>query len=151
MEEMKFEKQMSLLYITHDNNGSLHRWRSFRNVRWTHGGMGRYRWRDCEPSPPLQFQLLVSAVPDPKKFIHDQLAGNKGEIPLGHQYQQAAHLQAAVLTQWTSVKSNYRCHSPADNHFVRCYPTRKLSTVLVRGLRTLTIYPKNFRYLAIRN
>ncbi|MEQ1384056.1 oligopeptide/dipeptide ABC transporter ATP-binding protein, partial [Salmonella enterica] len=80
MEEMKFEKQMSLLYITHDIATARYIAEDLAVMYVGH----MVEWGDTEeiihdPQHPYT-QLLVSAVPDPSKSIHEKLKGNKGEI-----------------------------------------------------------------------
>ena len=122
MEEMKFDKQMSLLYITHDIATARYIAEDLAVMYVGH----MVEWGDTEeiihkPQHPYT-QLLVSAVPDPSKSIHEKLKGNKGEIPL-----------------WTPVSTGCpfagrcehateRCREQlpevtqlSENHFVRCY------------------------------
>ena len=122
MEEMKFDKQMSLLYITHDIATARYIAEDLAVMYVGH----MVEWGDTEeiihkPQHPYT-QLLVSAVPDPKKSIHDKLQGNKGEIPLwtpdsvgcpfaGRCPHATARCREA-LPQVTQL---------SENHFVRCY------------------------------
>ena len=81
MEEMKFEKKMSLLYITHDIATARYIAEDIavmyvgHMVEW---GIQKKLSTNLNPYT----QLLISAVPDPSKSIHTQLDGNKGDIPL---------------------------------------------------------------------
>ncbi len=122
MEEMKFEKQMSLLYITHDIATARYIAEDLAVMYVGH----MVEWGDTEqiihdPQHPYT-QLLVSAVPDPSKSIHTKLKGNKGEIPLwtpasvgcpfAGRCQHATERCQQQLPEVTKL---------ADNHFVRCY------------------------------
>ncbi|AIS53883.1 ABC transporter ATP-binding protein [Vibrio coralliilyticus] len=122
MEEMKFEKQMSLLYITHDIATARYIAEDLAVMYVGH----MVEWGDTEeiihnPQHPYT-QLLVSAVPDPSKSIHEQLKGNKGEIPLwtpnslgcpfAGRCQHATNQCREQLPEVTQL---------SDNHFVRCY------------------------------
>ncbi|MFM2588891.1 ABC transporter ATP-binding protein [Vibrio sp. TBV020] len=122
MEEMKFEKQMSLLYITHDIATARYIAEDLAVMYVGH----MVEWGDTEeiihnPQHPYT-QLLVSAVPDPSKSIHEKLKGNKGEIPLwtpasvgcpfAGRCQHASDKCREQLPQVTQL---------SDNHFVRCY------------------------------
>ncbi|WP_171391573.1 ABC transporter ATP-binding protein [Vibrio mediterranei] len=122
MEEMKFEKQMSLLYITHDIATARYIAEDISVMYVGH----MVEWGDTDevianPQHPYT-QLLVSAVPDPKKSIHEKLEGNKGEIPLwtpasvgcpfAGRCKHATSKCAEALPPVTKL---------ADNHFVRCY------------------------------
>lgn len=98
MEEMKFERQMSLLYITHDIATARYIAEDLAVMYVGH----MVEWGDTDeiihdPQHPYT-KLLVSAVPDPKKSIHEKLEGNKGEIHCGLRILSAAHLQDAVCT-----------------------------------------------------
>jgi oligopeptide/dipeptide ABC transporter ATP-binding protein len=122
MEEMKFEKQMSLLYITHDIATARYIAEDLAVMYVGH----MVEWGDTEeiihdPQHPYT-QLLVSAVPDPKKSIHEKLKGNKGEIPLWTP--ESAGCPFAGRCE--HAKERCREQLPpvtklADNHFVRCY------------------------------
>lgn len=122
MEEMKFEKQMSLLYITHDIATARYIAEDISVMYVGH----MVEWGDTDevianPQHPYT-QLLVSAVPDPKKSIHEKLEGNKGEIPLwtpasvgcpfAGRCKHATNKCTQALPPVTKL---------ADNHFVRCY------------------------------
>ncbi|MFA0085069.1 chemotaxis protein [Vibrio sp. 10N.286.49.C2] len=122
MEEMKFEKQMSLLYITHDIATARYIAEDISVMYVGH----MVEWGDTDevianPQHPYT-QLLVSAVPDPAKSIHEKLKGNKGEIPLwtpqsiGCPFSgRCAHATKRCSEALPSVTKL------AENHFVRCY------------------------------
>ncbi|WP_165310343.1 ABC transporter ATP-binding protein [Vibrio ziniensis] len=122
MEEMKFEKKMSLLYITHDIATARYIAEDLAVMYVGH----MVEWGDTEqiihdPQHPYT-QLLVSAVPDPKKSIHEKLKGNKGEIPLWT----PASVGCPFAGRCTHATSKCREQLPAvtqlaENHFVRCY------------------------------
>ncbi|BDU36152.1 putative ABC-type dipeptide/oligopeptide/nickel transport system, ATPase component [Vibrio nigripulchritudo MADA3029] len=122
MEEMKFEKQMSLLYITHDIATARYIAEDLAVMYVGH----MVEWGDTEeiihdPQHPYT-QLLVSAVPDPKKSIHEKLKGNKGEIPLWT----PESVGCPFSGRCTHASDKCREKLPAvtqlsDNHFVRCY------------------------------
>ncbi|WP_087022224.1 ABC transporter ATP-binding protein [Thaumasiovibrio subtropicus] len=122
MEEMKFEREMALLYITHDIATARYIAEDLAVMYVGH----MVEWGDTEeiihdPQHPYT-QLLVSAVPDPKKSIHEKLKGNKGEIPLwtpesmgcpfAGRCQQATDKCREQLPGVTQL---------SENHFVRCY------------------------------
>ncbi|WP_261815899.1 ABC transporter ATP-binding protein [Vibrio gallicus] len=122
MEEMKFEKQMSLLYITHDIATARYIAEDISVMYVGH----MVEWGDTDevianPQHPYT-QLLISAVPDPSKSIHEKLKGNKGEIPLwtpesvgcpfAGRCQQATEQCKEKLPGVTQL---------SENHFVRCY------------------------------
>lgn len=122
MEEMKFEREMALLYITHDIATARYIAEDLAVMYVGH----MVEWGDCEeiihkPQHPYT-KLLVSAVPDPSKSIHEKLEGNKGEIPLwtpdtvGCPFAgRCVHASAKCKEQLPGVTKL------ADNHFVRCY------------------------------
>lgn len=122
MEEMKFEKKMSLLYITHDIATARYIAEDLAVMYVGH----MVEWGDTEeiihdPQHPYT-KLLVSAVPDPSKSIHHKLEGNKGEIPLwtpesaGCPFAgRCTHASERCKEQLPSVTQL------SDNHFVRCY------------------------------
>ncbi|MCL9775075.1 ABC transporter ATP-binding protein [Vibrio methylphosphonaticus] len=122
MEEMKFEKEMSLLYITHDIATARYIAEDISVMYVGH----MVEWGDTDevianPQHPYT-QLLVSAVPDPSKSIHEKLKGNKGDIPLWTP-QSVGCPFSGRCTHATS-----RCNEAlpsvtklAENHFVRCY------------------------------
>ncbi len=122
MEEMKFEKKMSLLYITHDIATARYIAEDLAVMYVGH----MVEWGDTEqiihdPQHPYT-QLLISAVPDPKKSIHEQLKGNKGEIPLWT----PASVGCPFAGRCIHATSRCREQLPAvtqlsNNHFVRCY------------------------------
>ncbi len=122
MEEMKFEKKMSLLYITHDIATARYIAEDLAVMYVGH----MVEWGDTEqiihdPQHPYT-QLLVSAVPDPKKSIHEKLKGNKGEIPLWT----PSSVGCPFAGRCTHATSKCREQLPAitqlaENHFVRCY------------------------------
>ncbi|WP_162674507.1 ABC transporter ATP-binding protein [Vibrio variabilis] len=122
MEEMKFEKQMSLLYITHDIATARYIAEDISVMYVGH----MVEWGDTDevianPQHPYT-QLLVSAVPDPAKSIHTKLAGNKGEIPLWT----PESVGCPFAGRCAHATSKCREALPgvtklSDNHFVRCY------------------------------
>ncbi len=122
MEEMKFEKQMSLLYITHDIATARYIAEDLAVMYVGH----MVEWGDTEeiihnPQHPYT-QLLVSAVPDPSKSIHTKLKGEKGEIPLWT----PASAGCPFAGRCTHATDKCREQLPevtqlSDNHFVRCY------------------------------
>ncbi|USD64800.1 ABC transporter ATP-binding protein [Vibrio sp. SCSIO 43136] len=122
MEEMKFEKEMSLLYITHDIATARYIAEDLAVMYVGH----MVEWGDTEeiihdPQHPYT-QLLVSAVPDPKKSIHEKLKGNKGEIPLWTP--ESAGCPFAGRCTHASDKCREQLPGVtqlSDNHFVRCY------------------------------
>ncbi|EEX95385.1 Chitooligosaccharide transport ATP-binding protein [Vibrio orientalis CIP 102891 = ATCC 33934] len=122
MEEMKFEKQMSLLYITHDIATARYIAEDLSVMYVGH----MVEWGDTDeiihnPQHPYT-QLLVSAVPDPSKSIHQKLKGNKGEIPLWTPA--SAGCPFAGRCQHASDKCREQLPAVtqlSDNHFVRCY------------------------------
>ena len=122
MEEMKFEREMALLYITHDIATARYIAEDLAVMYVGH----MVEWGDTEeiihdPQHPYT-QLLVSAVPDPKKSIHEKLKGNKGEIPLWT----PESLGCPFAGRCTHATEQCREQLPgvtqlSDNHFVRCY------------------------------
>jgi oligopeptide/dipeptide ABC transporter ATP-binding protein len=122
MEEMKFEKQMSLLYITHDIATARYIAEDLSVMYVGH----MVEWGDTDeiihnPQHPYT-QLLVSAVPDPSKSIHEKLKGNKGEIPLWTPA--SAGCPFAGRCQHASDKCREQLPAVtqlSENHFVRCY------------------------------
>jgi peptide/nickel transport system ATP-binding protein len=122
MEEMKFEKKMALLYITHDIATARYIAEDLAVMYVGH----MVEWGDCEeiihqPQHPYT-RLLVSAVPDPAKSIHQALEGNKGEIPLWTPDSRGCPFAGRC----THATQKCRDALPpvtklADNHFVRCY------------------------------
>lgn len=122
MEEMKFEKKMSLLYITHDIATARYIAEDLSVMYVGH----MVEWGDTDeiihnPQHPYT-QLLVSAVPDPSKSIHEKLKGNKGEIPLWTPA--SAGCPFAGRCQHASDKCREQLPAVtqlSDNHFVRCY------------------------------
>ena len=122
MEEMKFEKQMSLLYITHDIATARYIAEDLSVMYVGH----MVEWGDTDdvianPQHPYT-QLLVSAVPDPKKSIHEQLAGNKGEIPLWTPVSAGCPFAGRCTHAMDKCKEQLPGVTQlADNHFVRCY------------------------------
>ncbi|NOH70160.1 ABC transporter ATP-binding protein [Vibrio pectenicida] len=126
LEKMKFEKKMSLLYITHDIATARYIAEDLAVMYVGH----MVEWGDTEeiihhPQHPYT-QLLISAVPDPSKSIHEKLKGNKGEIPLwtpnsvgcpfSDRCQHATNQCKEALPAVTQL---------SDNHFVRCYLYQK--------------------------
>ncbi|KOO13639.1 chemotaxis protein [Vibrio xuii] len=122
MEEMKFEKKMSLLYITHDIATARYIAEDLSVMYVGH----MVEWGDTDeiihnPQHPYT-QLLVSAVPDPSKSIHEKLKGNKGEIPLWTPA--SAGCPFAGRCQHASDKCREQLPAVtqlSENHFVRCY------------------------------
>ncbi|RWX54231.1 ABC transporter ATP-binding protein [Photobacterium chitinilyticum] len=122
MEEMKFEREMALLYITHDIATARYIAEDLAVMYVGH----MVEWGDTEeiihdPQHPYT-QLLVSAVPDTKKSIHEKLKGNKGEIPLWT----PESVGCPFAGRCTHAANRCREQLPAvtqlsDNHFVRCY------------------------------
>ncbi|CAH0532576.1 Vitamin B12 import ATP-binding protein BtuD [Vibrio stylophorae] len=122
MEEMKHERNMALLYITHDIATARYITEDIAVMYVGH----MVEWGDCEeiihkPQHPYT-RLLVSAVPDPSKSIHEKLEGNKGEIPLWTPESVGCPFAGRCL------HAQPRCREKlpgvtqlADNHFVRCY------------------------------
>ena len=122
MEEMKFEKEMSLLYITHDIATARYIAEDLAVMYVGH----KVEWGGTDeiihdPQHPYT-QLLVSAVPDPSKSIHTKLKGNKGEIPLWTP--ESAGCPFAGRCTHVTEKCKERMPGVtklSDNHFVRCY------------------------------
>ncbi|MCG3863805.1 MULTISPECIES: ABC transporter ATP-binding protein [unclassified Photobacterium] len=122
MEEMKFEREMALLYITHDIATARYIAEDLAVMYVGH----MVEWGDTEeiihdPQHPYT-QLLVSAVPDPSKSIHEKLKGNKGEIPLWT----PESAGCPFAGRCTHVTDKCREKLPgvtqlSNNHFVRCY------------------------------
>jgi peptide/nickel transport system ATP-binding protein len=122
MEEMKFEREMALLYITHDIATARYIAEDLAVMYVGH----MVEWGDTEdiihnPQHPYT-QLLVSAVPDPKKSIHEKLKGEKGEIPLWT----PDSVGCPFVGRCTHAMEKCRMVLPpvtalSDNHFVRCY------------------------------
>lgn len=122
MEEMKFEREMALLYITHDIATARYIAEDLAVMYVGH----MVEWGDTEdiihnPQHPYT-QLLVSAVPDPKKSIHEKLKGEKGEIPLWT----PESTGCPFAGRCTHATEKCRMVLPpvtalSDNHFVRCY------------------------------
>ncbi len=122
MEEMKFEKQMSLLYITHDIATARYIAEDLAVMYVGH----MVEWGDTEqiihdPQHPYT-QLLVSAVPDPSKSIHDKLKGHRGEIPLWTPQSTGCPFSGRCTHATERCKERLpEVTQLADNHFVRCY------------------------------
>ncbi|GEA52743.1 ABC transporter ATP-binding protein [Vibrio inusitatus NBRC 102082] len=122
MEEMKFEKQMSLLYITHDIATARYIAEDIAVMYVGH----MVEWGDTDevianPQHPYT-QLLVSAVPDPAKSIHEKLAGNKGEIPLWTPESAGCPFAGRCLHATDKCKDKLpEVTQLSENHFVRCY------------------------------
>ncbi|PMG04959.1 chemotaxis protein [Vibrio breoganii] len=122
MEEMKFEKQMSLLYITHDIATARYIAEDIAVMYVGH----MVEWGDTDeviahPQHPYT-QLLVSAVPDPAKSIHEKLTGNKGEIPLWTPESAGCPFAGRCLHATDKCKDKLpEVTQLSDNHFVRCY------------------------------
>ncbi|GAD90992.1 MULTISPECIES: ABC transporter ATP-binding protein [Vibrio] len=122
MEEMKFEKQMSLLYITHDIATARYIAEDIAVMYVGH----MVEWGDTDevianPQHPYT-QLLVSAVPDPAKSIHTKLAGNKGEIPLWTPESFGCPFAGRCQQVTDKCKEQLpKVTQLSENHFVRCY------------------------------
>ncbi|MDW2458203.1 ABC transporter ATP-binding protein, partial [Vibrio sp. 1249-1] len=122
MEEMKFEKQMSLLYITHDIATARYIAEDLAVMYVGH----MVEWGDTEeiihdPQHPYT-QLLVSAVPDPSKSIHEKLKGNKGEIPLWTPESVGCPFAGRCVHATDKCRERLPGVTQlSDNHFVRCY------------------------------
>ncbi|USD60058.1 ABC transporter ATP-binding protein [Vibrio sp. SCSIO 43140] len=122
MEEMKFEKQMSLLYITHDIATARYIAEDISVMYVGH----MVEWGDTDevianPQHPYT-QLLVSAVPDPSKSIHEKLEGNKGEIPLWTPASVGCPFAGRCKHATTKCREALPSVTKlSDNHFVRCY------------------------------
>ncbi|WP_114784975.1 ABC transporter ATP-binding protein [Vibrio tetraodonis] len=122
MEEMKFEKKMSLLYITHDIATARYIAEDIAVMYVGH----MVEWGDTEevihqPQHPYT-QLLISAVPDPSKSIHTQLDGNKGEIPLWTPSSSGCPFAARCPHSTQKCKQQLpEITQLSSNHFVRCY------------------------------
>lgn len=122
MEEMKFEKEMALLYITHDIATARYIAEDLAVMYVGH----MVEWGDCEeiihrPQHPYT-RLLVSAVPDPAKSIHTELEGNKGEIPLWTPDSVGCPFAGRCLHATEKCREALPGVTKlADNHFVRCY------------------------------
>ena len=122
MEEMKFDQGMALLYITHDIATARYIAEDLAVMYVGH----MVEWGDTEaiihdPQHPYT-QLLVSAVPDPKKSIHTQLKGNKGEVPLWTPDSVGCPFAGRCLQAQSRCKEQLPGVTQlSDNHFVRCY------------------------------
>lgn len=122
MEEMKFEKKMSLLYITHDIATARYIAEDIAVMYVGH----MVEWGDTEevihqPQHPYT-QLLISAVPDPSKSIHTQLDGNKGDIPLWTPSSSGCPFAARCPHSTQKCKQQLpEITQLSSNHFVRCY------------------------------
>ncbi|GLS89368.1 ABC transporter ATP-binding protein [Psychromonas marina] len=122
MEEMKTEREMSLLYITHDIATARYIAEDLCVMYVGH----MVEWGDTDeiihrPQHPYT-KLLVSAVPDPSKSIHTKLEGNNGDIPLWTPDSLGCPFAGRCL------HATPRCSDElpgvtklADNHFVRCH------------------------------
>lgn len=122
MEEMKFEKQMSLLYITHDIATARYIAEDISVMYVGH----MVEWGDTDqvianPQHPYT-RLLISAVPDPSKSIHTKLEGKKGEIPLWTPSSLGCPFAGRCLQATSKCKEKMpEVTKLSDNHFVRCY------------------------------
>ena len=122
MEEMKFEKKMSLLYITHDIATARYIAEDIAVMYVGH----MVEWGDTEevihqPQHPYT-QLLISAVPDPSKSIHTQLDGNKGDIPLWTPSSSGCPFAARCPHSTQKCKQQLpEITQLSSNHFVRCH------------------------------
>ncbi|MCP4320875.1 MAG: ABC transporter ATP-binding protein [Alteromonadales bacterium] len=122
MEEMKTERQMSLLYITHDIATARYIAEDLCVMYVGH----MVEWGDTDeiihhPQHPYT-QLLVSAVPDPSKSIHSKLEGNKGEIPLWTPDSVGCPFAGRCLHATPRCKDEMPdVKQLAENHFVRCH------------------------------
>ncbi len=82
LEDMKHERGLALMYITHDLGTARYLAEEIAVMYVGH----MVEWGDSEsviqnPQHPYT-QLLISAVPNPDRSIHERLEGEKGEIPL---------------------------------------------------------------------
>ncbi|WP_019614409.1 ABC transporter ATP-binding protein [Psychromonas ossibalaenae] len=122
MQEMKFDREMSLLYITHDIATARYIAEDLAVMYVGH----MVEWGDTDqiihdPQHPYT-QLLVSAVPDPGKSIHTKLAGNKGEIPLWTPDSVGCPFAGRCLHAVPRCKDEMPAAKQlAENHFVRCH------------------------------
>ncbi|MBV7298490.1 ABC transporter ATP-binding protein [Enterovibrio paralichthyis] len=122
MEEMKFEREMALLYITHDIATARYIAEDLAVMYVGH----MVEWGDVEqiihdPQHPYT-QLLVSAVPDPNKSIHEKLKGNRGEIPLWTPESVGCPFAGRCLHATPKCQHALPPVTQlAENHFVRCY------------------------------
>ncbi|KII76805.1 ABC transporter ATP-binding protein [Vibrio renipiscarius] len=122
MEEMKRERQMALLYITHDIATARYIAEDLAVMYVGH----MVEWGDVDeiihaPQHPYT-QLLVSAVPDPSKSIHEKLKGNHGEIPLWTPDSVGCPFAGRCLhTTPKCQEALPPVTELSDNHFVRCY------------------------------
>ncbi len=122
MQEMKFERKMSLLYITHDIATARYIAEDLAVMYVGH----MVEWGDTDeiihnPQHPYT-QLLVSAVPDPSKSIHTKLAGNKGEIPLWTPNSVGCPFAERCLHATPRCKDEMpQTKQLGENHFVRCH------------------------------
>ncbi|MEL6114133.1 ABC transporter ATP-binding protein [Photobacterium sp. SP02] len=122
MEEMKFEREMALLYITHDIATARYIAEDLAVMYVGH----MVEWGDTEeiihhPQHPYT-QLLVSAVPDPSKSIHEPLAGNKGDIPLWTPDSVGCPFAGRCVHATEQCRQRLpEVTQLAENHFVRCY------------------------------
>ncbi|MCE2570076.1 ABC transporter ATP-binding protein [Motilimonas eburnea] len=122
MEDMKNDG-ISMMYITHD----------IATARYLAEDIGvmyvghLVEWGEVDevlqkPAHPYT-QLLMSAVPDPEKSIHDNLeGGRKGEIPLWTPESVGCPFSGRCLQAMD--KCNQALPEPkeiAPNHFVRCF------------------------------
>ncbi|MDD1792563.1 ABC transporter ATP-binding protein [Enterovibrio makurazakiensis] len=122
MEEMKVEREMALLYITHDIATARYIAEDLAVMYVGH----MVEWGDVEqiihdPQHPYT-QLLVSAVPDPNKSIHEKLKGNRGEIPLWTPDSVGCPFAGRCLHATAKCKEALPPITQlSENHFVRCY------------------------------
>ncbi|WP_028024718.1 ABC transporter ATP-binding protein [Enterovibrio calviensis] len=122
MEEMKVEREMALLYITHDIATARYIAEDIAVMYVGH----MVEWGDVEqiihdPQHPYT-QLLVSAVPDPSKSIHEKLKGNRGEIPLWTPDSVGCPFAGRCLHATPKCKEALPPVTQlSENHFVRCY------------------------------
>ena len=122
MQDMKFERQMSLLYITHDIATARYIAEDLCVMYVGH----MVEWGDTDeiihrPQHPYT-QLLVSAVPDPSKSIHSKLEGNKGEIPLWTPDSVGCPFAGRCLHATPRCKDEMpEVKQLSENHFVRCH------------------------------
>ncbi len=122
MEDMKNDG-ISMMYITHD----------IATARYLAEDIGvmyvghMVEWGEVDevlhkPQHPYT-QLLMSAVPDPDKSIHDNLeGGRKGEIPLWTPESVGCPFAGRCLHAMNKCKEAIPAVTEvAPNHFVRCY------------------------------
>ncbi|MFW7522601.1 ABC transporter ATP-binding protein [Vibrio ostreicida] len=122
MEKMKFEQQMSLLYITHDIATARYIAEDLAVMYSGH----MVEWGESEdiihhPQHPYT-KLLISAVPDPTRTTHRQISANKGEIPLWTPQSSGCPFVSRCPQATHQCRESFpEVTQLSDNHFVRCY------------------------------